>query len=92
MATQPADTLGRIADALRSRVTNDRIDCLSSVMPISKRQAIWFVERYGDELEMMLGRRPVVVRSEAVPSGRGAFGRDKGGARASRASVRIRWA
>ena len=80
-----------VVEALRPRLENNTCD-LADCLPLSRRKAVAFVERYGDELEMMLGKRPVVVRSEAIASGRGAFGRDKGGSRAKAASVRIQWA
>ena len=76
--------------AILQRRLNCRGD-LCAVLPWPKRQVMKFVETHADELAAMLGKGLRVVHSDYHPSGRGAFGRSKGGARAKYVKAAIYW-
>jgi len=84
-------TLAEMTDALRQCLELGSQCDLLGRLPFGSRAAASFIESYGDELEAMLGRRPVVERPSYTPSGRGQFGRLQGGRNAVRRSLAVRW-
>lgn len=86
-------TLQEMADALRYQLMHCDCDLLARLpFDDGRVKCANFIEKHGDELEAMLGRRPVVEHAGYIPSGRGPFGRMKGGGRGRTKRLSVRWA
>lgn len=71
-----------------------RKDCrgdLLSVMPFGRAESLAFIKRHQIEIEGKLGRSLAIQASDYTASGRGVFGRLKGGRRAVRKSAAVFW-
>lgn len=84
-------TIHQMADALKPLLDCEKCNLLSRIPFGTNTRNANFIEKFGDELESMLGRRPVVRRPSYTPSGRGQFGLLKGGASASRTKLSVVW-
>lgn len=67
-----------------------RADLLAR-MPFDRRQCRNFIKKHQGEIEARLGRKLSIQTSEYIPSGRGAFGRAKGGNGGKQVKAEIRW-
>ena len=70
-------TVELVATVLAARA-NCRGDLLG-VMPETRRKSLNFIKKHRDEIEAASGRKLRIASAHYTPSGRGAFGRLKGG-------------
>ena len=74
MKNKESITLQNMVEWLKPLLKFPNCNLLDSI-PASSRAAANFIDKYGDELEQQLGRRPIIIRARYTPSGSGQFGR-----------------
>ena len=84
-------TLVNVSDALRPLIPFGSHVNLLARLPFDRVRVANFIAKHDAELEAILRRKIVVERAEYVPSGRGAFGRLKGGQSATSRKLAVRW-
>lgn len=84
-------TLAKMLESLRPFLGyGSQVDLLSR-MPFSRRAAALFIEKHQTQLEERLQRKLIVTHAAYLPSGRGRFGRSKGGQRSVTTALSVNW-